>query len=242
MKIVEYNANSLEELVALDELLLNKAEAGEIGETLRFWTSEDYFVVVGRSRKVAEDCFLDRCRRDRIKIIRRVSGGGTVLQGPGCLNYSAILSYDRDKLYSSIRSSYQSILEKIAGALKERGFDKVRFFPLSDLALDNRKISGNAQARKRKFFLHHGTFLYDFDLEKVPLYLRHPGSELEYRKGRPHEDFLTNIPVAAEELEGSVRIAFSPGEGEWKLELDDREELKTLVSQKYSRNNWNYAF
>ena len=149
MKIVRYHSTNPAELMALDELLLNKAEAGEIGETLRFWSPEEYFIVVGRSGRTAEDCFLDRCRCDNIRIIRRISGGGTVLQGPGCFNYSAVLSYDRDKSYSGVRSSYRKILGEIRDALKIKRFN-AEFFPLSDIGLDTRKISGNAQARKRK--------------------------------------------------------------------------------------------
>ena len=176
MLLVEFQTDIPEEQLAMDELLLQKAEAGRLGETLRFWETKEYFVVAGRAGRLKEDCFLDRCRSDKIKTLRRVSGGGTVLQGPGCVNYSAVLSYKSDNGYSSIRSSYRNILGKISEAMQARGIN-VAFYPISDLALDGRKVSGNAQARKRKYFLHHGTFLYDFDLEKIPSYLKHPAKE-----------------------------------------------------------------
>lgn len=242
MKIVRYHSNDPAELIAMDELLLNRAEAGKIGETLRFWSPEEYFIVVGRAGRTSEDCFLDRCRRDGIKIIRRISGGGTVLQGPGCFNYSAVLSYDRDRSYSGVRSSYSKILGEIRDALKGKRFN-AEFFPLSDIALDTRKISGNAQARKRKFFLHHGTFLHDFDVKKVSLYLRHPGIEPEYRQNRAHRDFLANIPISAVELEETLKEVFFVSRPRvWEPGQKDLGDLKDLVRQKFSQDEWNFAF
>jgi len=241
MKTVEWGTNSLEELVAFDELLLNKAESGEIGEVLRFWSSNQYLIAVGRSGKVSEDCSVDECRRDGIKIIRRISGGGSVLQGPGCINYSAILSYDSAGEYRDIRTSYQSILQRLADSLRKEGHD-VNFFPICDLALSKKKISGNAQARKKKFFLHHGTFLISFDLDKVPRYLKHPSKEPEYRNGRSHKDFLANISISREELEHLIKETFSATEGRWIPGKDDLKELKNLVDNKYRADKWNYAF
>ncbi len=241
MRSVEWPTSTPEEAIALDELLLMKAETGQIGETLRIWSAPGYFVVVGRAKKAAEDCFLDECRREGIGIIRRISGGGTVLQGPGCLNYSAVLSYGRDKRYRDIRCSYRQILEDVSGAFKTKGLD-VEFFPISDLALNGRKISGNAQARKRRYFLHHGSFLFDFDIGKISRFLRHPGSEPEYRRRRPHEDFLANIPIGAKELEKVIKAAFPPLSGAWKPGRKDVEDLDNMIRRKFSLDAWNFAF
>jgi len=242
MKLVTYHSNDPAELIAMDELLLNKAEAGEIDETLRFWSPEEYFIVVGRAGRTAEDCFLDRCRRGKIRIIRRISGGGTVLQGPGCFNYSAIISYETDGAYRGVRSSYGKILGKIRDALKTKRFN-AEVFPLSDIALGTRKISGNAQARKRKFFLHHGTFLHDFDVGKVSLYLRHPCKEPEYRQNRAHGDFLANIPIPGEELEETLKEVFLVSQPcIWEPGQKDQDDLKDLVCRKFSQDEWNFAF
>ncbi|MFC1480411.1 biotin/lipoate A/B protein ligase family protein [Candidatus Omnitrophota bacterium] len=241
MQFVEHSFTSPEETIAMDELLLAKAESGRLGETLRLWSAKDYFIVVGRAGRTSEDCFLEKCRQHGIKIIRRISGGGTVLEGPGCFNYSTILSYDRDKMYRDVRGSYRRILGKISDIFKARGYG-VEFFPVSDLALDGKKISGNAQARKRKYFLHHGTILFDFDLEKIPVFLRHPSVEPEYRKGRAHQDFITNIPIPYEELKELLRCAFPPSKDVWKPDQEDLRELDRLVLQKFSVDKWNYAF
>jgi len=242
MLIVENIFSSPEENVAVDELLLMKAERGEAGESLRFWESAEYFVVLGRAGKVLEECLYERCLADGIKIVRRMSGGGTILQGPGSLNYSLVLSYERYGCMRDVVSSYHEILRGIVASLKNNGFPDAGFFPISDIALGDKKISGNAQARKKNFFLHHGTVLFNMDLAKISEYLKYPPNEPEYRKGRPHSDFIANIPATREQLEKVIGEAFRCSGAKERIEEKDIEELRDLVRRKYSSDSWNLCF
>ncbi|MBU0571257.1 MAG: lipoate--protein ligase family protein [Candidatus Omnitrophica bacterium] len=240
MQLIEYPCKTPEELIALDEVLLLKAESGEIGETLRFWESRDLFVAVGRACRVEEDCFRASCADDGIKIIRRISGGGTVLQGPGCYNYSVILAYGENTPYKNVNSSYRSILGGISDRLKTKGI-RAEVLPLSDLAVEGLKISGNAQARKRSFFLHHGTFLSGFDIGKVSRYLKHPLVEPEYRHGRTHDEFIGNIQISPFEIREIIKEMFAPA-GRRKPDAGELQGMKALVDSKYSVDKWNYIF
>ena len=76
--------------LACDEALLDDAEQHGGPGLLRFWEPRQYFVVLGYAKKFAEETRVEACREENIPIHRRCSGGGTVLQGPGCLNYSQI--------------------------------------------------------------------------------------------------------------------------------------------------------
>ncbi|MFH1847212.1 MAG: lipoate--protein ligase family protein [Candidatus Omnitrophota bacterium] len=239
MQFINHICKTPEENIALDEVLLKKAEKGEIGETIRFWESVDYFVVIGRAGKIREECLLTECREAGIKIIRRISGGGTVLQGPGCLNYSLVISYDRDKRYRDIRGSFQAILGPISEKIRKQGYN-VCICPVSDIALDNKKISGNAQARKKKYFLHHGTFLYDFDIAKISQYLSHPGKEPEYRNKRKHHDFLVNLTISVQTIKQVIKDLFLQVDNSYLLDLKDLQEVKDLVASKYLSDKWNY--
>src|ERR1035441_6566637 len=73
--------------LACDEALLDACEEQGGGEVLRFWEPRDYFVVVGVSNHVAREVNRPACQRENLGVYRRCSGGGAVLQGPGCLNY-----------------------------------------------------------------------------------------------------------------------------------------------------------
>ena len=241
MQLIEHTLNSIAENVALDELLLAKAESGAAGEALRFWEAPEYAAVLGRAGKAKEDCFLEKCLEDGVKVIRRLSGGGTVLQGPGCLNYSAVLSYDSDAGYADIKGSYSAILGRICAGLKGCGY-RVEIMPVSDMVLGKKKISGNAQARKKRFFLHHGTLLYDLDIPKVTRYLKHPVKEPDYRKGRRHGAFIVNIRLTAAELRSVIIRAFPLLGVRSGLSKADLAGLDKLVAEKYSRDEWNLAF
>src|SRR5215470_19204848 len=86
------------ENLALDEALLLEAEAGRGGEVLRFWEWPLPAVVLGAGGRLAEDVDEAACRADVVPILRRSSGGGTVLLGNGCLLFSLVLAYDRSPL------------------------------------------------------------------------------------------------------------------------------------------------
>src|SRR5436190_16951633 len=82
--------------LALDEALLLEAEAGDAGEVLRCWEWPTPAVVLGAAGILSQDVDESACQRDGVPILRRASGGGTVLLGPGCLLFSLVLAYERD--------------------------------------------------------------------------------------------------------------------------------------------------
>ena len=207
MKCIDVTFNTPEENIAFDELLLNQAERGQKNKALRFWESQDYVVVLGRGTSVSDDVFADKCRKDKVKIIQRISGGGTVLLGKGCLNYSLILPYDGNASLHNIKSSFRYILGSIVTAFQKKGLG-LTYYPVSDLAVDDKKVSGNAQARKKRFLLHHGTFLHNFDIDRVGFYLKEPKRRPEYRNGRIHKNFLSNLLLSGREIKEIIKIAF----------------------------------
>lgn len=176
-----------------DEVLLREAEAGRLSGALRFWESSRLFIVLGRSGKVEDELCLDAVGRDGVAVYRRSSGGGTVVQGPGCLNYAFVLAKQQGDL-QDVRASYRWISEQVLSVLRQMGIP-AGYEPISDLALEGRKFSGNAQRRSRRYVLHHGTLLYDFALDTITKYLRQPVVQPPYRANRPHASFLTNIAI-----------------------------------------------
>ena len=90
--------------------------------------------------------------KDRIPVLRRSSGGGTVLQGKGCLNFSLVLSKEYNPHIGDLRKSYQFILGKVVTVLELLGIES-KVHPVSDIALaeNRKKISGNAQKRSKKY-------------------------------------------------------------------------------------------
>jgi lipoate---protein ligase len=220
--------------LALEEALLTEAEAGRGGEVLRLWEWPRPVVVLGSGGVLADDVDEAACRADGVPILRRSSGGGTVLWGPGSLMFSLVLGYDRDPALRDLHASYAFILERVGEAVGGPAAG-VRREGISDLALNGRKFSGNAQQRKRDHLLHHGTLLYAFDPDAVARYLKPPPRQPEYRAGRDHRDFLCNLPFGRDELKRRLRAAWQADE-----ELTDRPEaaVERLCAEKYEREEW----
>ena len=221
------------ENLALDEALLLQAEA-DGDEGLRLWQWPHHAVVLGAGGRLADDVEETACDADGVPILRRSSGGGTVLLGPACLLFSLVLRFDRDPALSDLHASYRFILGRIARSL-EPLVGPIQMKGSSDLTLGGRKFSGNAQQRKRTHLLHHGTIMCGFDFAPTERYLKHPKRQPEYRCGRSHADFLTNLPTGPNAVMEAMRSAWladceAPA---WPTEL-----VGQLTAEKYAREEW----
>jgi lipoate-protein ligase A len=234
MKYLDLTLPSAAENLALDEALLLEAEAGKRAEILRLWEWPLPAVILGVGCKLAEDVNEEACEADHIAILRRSSGGGTVLLGAGCLCFTLVLNYDRDPATQEIRSSIRYILDRIRGQLLSID-SEIDLAGISDLALGGRKFSGNSQQRKRHYFLHHGTILYAMNLNLIGRYLRMPFRQPDYREQREHEHFMMNLPIDVETLKSQIVTAWNATsvETQWP-----GETVRELVESKYGRAEW----
>jgi lipoate---protein ligase len=208
MRLLELTLPLPEENVALDEALLDACEAHQIiGGVLRLWEPDNYFVVLGRSSDPRLEVNLDACRAQRVPVLRRASGGGTVLAGPGCLMYAVVLSYADHADARDISAAHRLVLTRMADALLPLA-PGINLAGTSDLAFHRgdllQKFSGNSLRCKRKHFLYHGTLLYDFDLDRVTQLLAQQTREPVYRAGRTHRAFLANLPASRDQLTAAL--------------------------------------
>src|SRR6185436_16368105 len=110
ISLMQSNYGGPEWQLACDEALLEAAEAGEIDTNgiLRFWEAETPFVVLGYANKAEMEVH----KSVKLPILRRCSGGGSVLQGPGCLNYSLVLPITSELALSSITQTNCFIMKR----------------------------------------------------------------------------------------------------------------------------------
>jgi lipoate-protein ligase A len=161
-----------------------------------------------------------------------------VLQGPGCLNYSLILRIDGPGLdLMTIPAANCQIMNRQCAALEKVLGRKVEVKGHTDLAVGNLKFSGNAQRRRRAFLIFHGTFLLGLNLELVEAMLRRPPREPDYRLGRGHREFLTNLGIESHPIKSALREIWEAGEP-----LKEIPEIQPLARAKYSTDEWNFKF
>lgn len=238
---------TVEENLALDEALLELAHEGLTAAVcVRTWMATEPAIVLGSSSRVDEEIDLKACEAAGVRVMRRPSGGGTVVLGPGCLMWSVITPHPGG--VPPIEAIHAAMLEPLAAALNEAlppskvhaGW-RVARRGTSDLAVSRerdaveRKVSGNALRVRRHGVLYHGTLLDRFDLGLVGRVLRHPPREPDYRSRRTHGDFLVNLDLGRETLERSVRAAFNAtlAQSDWPS-----DRVARLVADRYSASEW----
>lgn len=239
MKLLDLTLATPAENLACDEALLDWCEAGSDEEVLRFWESPEYFVVVGYANKVATEVNVAACEAGGIPILRRCSGGGTVVQGPGCLNYALVLRIKADGPTRNISTANRFIMERNRAAMESAIAN--RQSPIlvqghTDLTVDGLKFSGNSQRRRRTFLLFHGTFLLNVNLRLIGDLLRMPSQQPDYRRSRSHSEFVTNLNATADGVKVAMRKTWD-ATAEFPVRL--QSEIANLSEQKYSKPAWN---
>lgn len=198
IEVIRWSEPTVEMNLALDEKLARCA--GQTGRRIvRLWWGGDPTVVLGCGDKPESALDLEECRRRGIGWVKRTTGGGTVLQTPGVLNYSYTAP---DPGCLDVRRAFEQGMRLIVRALAGLGVDG-QHRGTSDVVVGDRKISGNAQARKWRAILLHGTLLVDVDRDLMRAVLKHPLKEPDYRRGRAHSDFvvtLDDLGIAADRV------------------------------------------
>jgi len=239
MKYLDLTLKKPELNLGLDEALMDFCEEGFEHDILRFWEPTEHFVVVGYSNRIQAEVNITSCHENNIPILRRCSGGGTVLQGPGCLNFSLILKIANSLPLKGIKETNQSIMNRNKEILQPLVGPEISRQGETDLTLGNLKFSGNAQRRKSRFVLFHGTFLLNFDIALIGKHLLMPSKQPSYRQDRSHNDFLTNIPLASKQLKEILRQGWNANQ---ELESIPTKETDLLVRKKYSTQDWNFRY
>jgi lipoate-protein ligase A len=240
MKYLDLTCDTPAQNLACDEALLAWCEREQGDGLLRVWEPRQYFVVAGYSNKLAAEVNQGTCAADGVPVLRRCTGGGAVLQGPGCLNYSLIFDHEEIEGLGDLTRTYRFVLERHRRLFADLTGAHVTINGTSDLVVDGRKFSGNSQYRKRRWTLVHGTFLLRFDLPRIARYLPMPSKAPDYRRRRAHTDFLVNLDLERCTVNEALR-------GIWHAhQLVDNAPpprvIDELVRERYARPEWNRKF
>ena len=227
---------SVAEQLAIDEALLDAANEGQLNfPIVRTWQADRPTVVVGSSSRLAEEVELDACKRLQVPVLRRPSGGATVVLGPGCIMWTVVTPHAEPPPIEAIHSA---MLDPLAAALTAAG-RRVSRQGTSDLTVSLpegiRKVSGNALRVRRRGVLYHGTLLDNFPLELISQLLRHPPREPAYRQQRSHTAFLANLSLGSGQIDAAVRSAFAA----WQDASDwPQQRAAALMESRYGRADW----
>lgn len=244
VELLDFSYPTLAENLALEEVLLEPLVGStEVTPVIRIWEQEQASIVLGRGEDVFQQVNIEQAKQQNIPILRRVSGGGTVLHRKGNINLSFFFPYTFCDGLDKLHHSYQIILSWVQNSLKESHGIVTQVQGSSDITVNGKKISGTAQARKRYGLLHHLTLLIDFDFSDMKLLLREPKKRPEYRGDKKHLDFLTclsreNVQFNRESFLLALISKFG-GSQKREVSASESEEVRRLVKRKYCNNGWN---
>ncbi len=199
MNVLCWSAPTVAENLAFDEALARSASTTG-RHLLRFWWGGPPAVVIGANERPEQVVDAEACAVKEVEVLKRCTGGGTVLQTGGVLNYSLVTPAP-DHL--NLKAAFHLGADLVCAILAALGITGTPQ-GISDVAVADRKISGNAQARRWNALLLHGTLLVDFDFDLADKVLRHPPREPEYRRGRSHRDFLVTLRELGSQMDRSV--------------------------------------
>jgi lipoate-protein ligase A len=208
-------------------------------------------VVLGRFQKVMNEVNHKLCLQRGISIVRRFSGGGAVYQDLGNLNYSIALESCHPLLDGlDIIDTFKVFSSGLLAGLKILGLNPV-FKPEYGLLLNDKKISGNAQSRRKGIIFHHGTLLINSDLALLTKVLNAPKKDVHSNNVLSNKICVTNInPLLAHKintdeikkvLEKGFEKTFNIKLVPRKLTVKQKKTAERLYLNKYSKNEWNYS-
>jgi lipoate---protein ligase len=171
-------------------------------------------VVLGRGGRAEVELDLDACAAEGIPILRRRGGGCAVVIDPGNVIVSVALPLEG---IGRNDRHFDRLSRWLIAALAKVGIEGLYQDGTSDLVRDDRKVGGSCLWRPRGFLYYSTTLLVSGDLPRVTRCLKHPPREPAYRRGRSHEEFITNLgerggTAEVEHLERDLRATLFPDE------------------------------
>jgi len=225
-------------LAAEEYLFMNRTE------DFLILSINDPSVIIGKHQIAHREADTRFVTENKIPVIRRISGGGTVYHDHGNVNFCFILN-STGGAQVDFRKYTQPVIEFL-GSLKINAVLEGK----NDLKVDGLKISGNAEHIYRERVLHHGTLLFDADLERLRRSLRKDTSGYVTRAIASNPSHVANIIERttgikdACEFKGKMLGYFLGSEGNKKLILTAGElkHIETLAETRYRTWEWNYAY
>lgn len=227
--------------LALEEHILKNKN---IKEDIVFLWQNTPTIVVGNNQNTIEEINVPFVNEKQIKVVRRLSGGGAVYQDLGNLNFTFIKRRSKPS-DMDIKKFALPVVE----ALNKLGVP-AELTGRNDISVDSKKISGNAQRLFRNKLLHHGTLLFDTDLEIMAKVLQVGVDKIQSKGIKSIRSRVTNIKpyfnrkISIEEFREAILGELFQGEKINQYFLSDKDlvQINKLVDTKYSTWEWNFGY
>ena len=241
-------ANTAAKNMAIDRAVLVSNSENKVPPTVRFYQWTPPAISIGYFQSLVEEVDLEMCNKYGVDYVRRITGGGAVFHEDE-LTYSIVIPESHEDISKNILDSYGRICGAIIRGLKGLGIDS-QYKPINDIISNSKKISGNAQTRKYKTVLQHGTILMDVDVEKMFSVLKVPNEKIRDKLISDVKERVTSIKhvlgegIAFNDVAQAMKKGF---EEEFNVKLvmgklteDEIELTKQFEMEFFSSKEWNH--
>ncbi len=158
------------------------------------------YLVLVRSSKVETSLNKDIVLSDQIEVLKRPSGGETVLLSPSMIVFSGSLPFFND---TSTKQVFREINKNLINQLTDLGVKDLYSKGISDISIGEKKIVGSSMYLNKGTLFYHAVMNVSEDVSLISRYIKHPPREPDYRKGRNHDEFVTSLSNEGYNLEFS---------------------------------------
>jgi lipoate-protein ligase A len=227
--------------LALEEYCYRKLDFGH--DYVLFYINRPS-IIIGNHQNPFQEVNFDIAVRQKIRPVRRISGGGTVYHDPGNLNFSFITAFNGEML-----GYFKRLLQPVLKTLQRLGV-AAKLTDKNNITVEGRKISGNSQHTDMRRMLSHGTLLFDARLDILHRLLesrleiihsraissiRSRVTNISDHLRRPLDlpGFLTELTAAVSEAFGRLPVC--------RLTAGDWTAVHRLAEEKYRSWEWTYG-
>ena len=225
--------------LAAEEYLLKNLD----DDIFMLWQS-DKTVVVGKHQNALGEVNYRYVRENDITVARRISGGGTVYHDAGNVNFAFIKN-----VKSPAEISFKQFTEPVVEALAQLGIEATTS-GRNDLLIEGLKISGNAEHVFKNRVLHHGTLLFNSDLENLGNSIKVIPGKYTSKAVQSNRSKVANIaPFLKKDLNIEEFIDFligvqlkKEGAESYTISADEEKAINKLVDEKFTTWEWRWGY
>ncbi|KEJ00989.1 lipoate--protein ligase [Clostridium botulinum A2B7 92] len=229
--------------LALEEYLLRNVDIKE--DYFILWQNEPT-IVIGKHQNTLKEINMNFVKDNNINVVRRNSGGGAVYHDLGNINFTFITKYNEKHLLD-----FKTFTNPVVYSLGKLNV-KAELSGRNDILIDGRKISGNSQHIYKDRFLHHGTLLFNSELENLVKALNVDNDKILSKGIESIKSRVTNIKEHVKEdismkefkeiLIENIFIWNKSSIREYNLTNDHINDIENLMEEKYMTWQWNYGY
>jgi lipoate-protein ligase A len=201
-------------------------------------------VIIGKHQNAYAEINYPYVRSHNIPVIRRISGGGAVYHDSGNVNFSFIRKADKTN-----QVDFSKFTDIIAKFIQSLGIEAI-VGKRNSIYIDGQKFSGHAEHLFHHRVLHHGTILFNSDLEALQNSLT-PVRKYQSKAMASERSEVVNIAPLLPyipDIHHFIKIFINwliehyPGSKSLEITRNEQDAINLLSESKYKTWEWNFGY